>query len=65
MSGTAKRYSDVKAGALGTLPGRLLDLVSRTTDENDVSLLLSIADRLDALAGDFAYNYMVRKVDDL
>lgn len=50
------RYDTIKAGALGNLRMRLTELVGRTSDDEDRRLLEQVRDRLDALAGDFAYN---------
>lgn len=50
------RYTCIKQGVLGTLPSRLGELVRRTHNDADRTLLLSTIDRLDALAGDAAYH---------
>lgn len=49
-------YTQLKRDVLGTLPERLYELVRRTDNDADCTLLLSTIDRLDALAGDVAYN---------
>lgn len=53
----SERYDLLKRDVLGTLPEQLIEIGSRSTSA-DQRIIDQVLDRLDALAGDYAYRLL-------